>query len=169
MKEPLLLLVKPFIIPVTELTHWGRVTHICVSKLIIIGSDNGLSPSWRQAIIWTNAGILLIGPLGTNFSEILIEIYKFSFKRTHLKMSSGKWRPSCLSLNVLRKGEVPNPEKSFHQIETNQIKYVTFNTIQSGAIMMRTNMTQYCIHHCSSRGVIQIKSVIPQKTPHSLS
>ena len=56
------------------LTHWGRVTHICVSKLIIIGSDNGFAPTRRQAIIWTNAGILLIGPLGTNFSEILIEI-----------------------------------------------------------------------------------------------
>ena len=45
------------------LTHWGRVTHICVSKLIIIGSDNGLSPGRRQAIIWTNAEILSIGPL----------------------------------------------------------------------------------------------------------
>ena len=45
----------------TCLTHWGRVTHICVSKLTIIGSDNGLSPGRRQAIIWTNAGILLIG------------------------------------------------------------------------------------------------------------
>ena len=56
------------------LTHWGRVTHICVNKLTIIGSDNGLSPGRRQAIIWTNAGILLTGPLGTNFSEILIEI-----------------------------------------------------------------------------------------------
>ena len=56
------------------LTHWGRVTHICVSKLNIIGSDNGLSPGRRQAIIWTNDGILLIAPLGTNFSEILIEI-----------------------------------------------------------------------------------------------
>ena len=55
----------------TILTHWGRVTHICVSKLTIIDSDNGLSPGRRQAIIWTNAGILLIGPLGTNFSEIL--------------------------------------------------------------------------------------------------
>ena len=43
------------------LTHWIRVTHICVSKIIIIGSDNGLSPGWRQAIIWPNAGILLIG------------------------------------------------------------------------------------------------------------
>ena len=54
------------------LTHWGRVTHICVSNLAIIGSDNGLSPGRYQAIIWTNAGILSIGPLGTNFSDILI-------------------------------------------------------------------------------------------------
>ena len=53
------------------LTHWGQVTHICVNKLTIIGSDNGLPPGRRQAIIWTNAGILLIGPLGTNFSRNL--------------------------------------------------------------------------------------------------
>ena len=59
---------------VTSLTHRGRVTHICVNKLTIIGSDNGLWPGRRQAIIWTNAGILLIVPLGTNFSEILIDI-----------------------------------------------------------------------------------------------
>ena len=50
------------------LTHWGRVTHIRVSNLTIIGSDNVLSPDLRQAIIWTNAGILLIQTLGTNFS-----------------------------------------------------------------------------------------------------
>ena len=73
-----------------DLTHWGRVTHICVSKIIIIGSDNGLSPNRRQAIIWTNAGILLIGPLGTNFSEILIET--FSYKKMRLKTLSAKWR-----------------------------------------------------------------------------
>ena len=83
------------------LTHWGRVTHICVSKLTIIGSDNGLSPGRHQAIIRTNAGILLIGTLGTNFSEILSEIHTFSFKKMHLKMSSGRWRPFCLGLNVL--------------------------------------------------------------------
>ena len=52
-----------------QLTHWGRVTHICVSKLTIIGSDIRLSPDWHQAIIWTNAWILLIWPLGTNFGE----------------------------------------------------------------------------------------------------
>ena len=85
------------------LTHWGRVTHICVSKLTIIGSDNGLSPGRHQAIIWTNAGILLIRTLGTNFSEILLicEILAFSFKKMHLKLSSAKWRPFCHSFNVL--------------------------------------------------------------------
>ena len=50
------------------LTRLGRVTHICVSKLNFNGSDNGVSPGRRKAIIWTNAGILLIGPLGTNFN-----------------------------------------------------------------------------------------------------
>ena len=83
------------------LTHWGRAMHICVSKLTIIGSDNGMSPGRRQAIIWTNAGILLIGTLGTNFSEILSEIHTFSFKNIRLNTSSAKWRPFCLSLNEL--------------------------------------------------------------------
>ena len=54
------------------LTHWDWVTYICVKKLNIIGSDNGLPPGGRQAIIWTNAGILLIGLLGTNFCQISI-------------------------------------------------------------------------------------------------
>ena len=79
----------------------GRVMQLCVSKLTIIGSDNGLSPGQCQAIIWSNAGILLIGPLGTNFSEISIEIHIFSFNKMHSKMLSAKWRPFCLDLNVL--------------------------------------------------------------------
>ena len=70
---------QPFCLCLSVLTHWGR----------------------RQAIIWTNAGILLIGPLGTNSSEILIGIRTFWFKKMRLKMSSGKWRPSCLGFNVL--------------------------------------------------------------------
>ena len=77
------------------------MTHICVSKRTIIGSDNGLSPGRRQAIIWTNAGILLIRTLGTKFSEILIKIITFSLKKMHLKVSPAKRRPFCLSLNVL--------------------------------------------------------------------
>ena len=57
------------------LTHWG------FGNLIIIGSDNDLLPGRRQTIIWTNAWILLIGTLGTNFSEMLIEILAFSLKK----------------------------------------------------------------------------------------
>ena len=70
-------------------------------SLAIIGSDNCLSPDRRQAIIWTNSGILLIIPFEINFIEILIEIYTFLFMKMHLKMSSGKWRPFCRSPNVL--------------------------------------------------------------------
>ena len=88
-----------------SLTHWGWMMHICVSKLPNIGSDNGLSLGRCQTIIWTNAGILLIGPLWTNFSEILIEIPAFSFKKMRLKVSA-KWRPFCLSLNVLTRGHL---------------------------------------------------------------
>ena len=83
------------------LTHWGRETHICVGDPIIIGSDNGLSPDRRQAINLTNDIILLIVPLRTNFSEIVIEVQTFSFNIMRSKVSSAKWRPFCLGLNVL--------------------------------------------------------------------
>ena len=66
--------------------------HICISKLAIIGSDNGLSPAQRQDIIWTHAGILSTEPLGINFSEIFIQQNAFE---------SVVWRPFCLGLNVL--------------------------------------------------------------------
>ena len=84
-----------------KLTHWGRVTHICFGKLTIIGSDNGLSPERRQAIIWTNAGILLIGPLETNFSEIFFAIKTFSLKKIRFNMSSAKCCSFRLGPNVL--------------------------------------------------------------------
>ena len=84
-----------------KLTHRGRVMHICVSKQTTIGLDNGLAPGRRQVIIWTNARILLIAPLETNFNEILIKILTFSFKKMHLKVSSAKWRSFRLGLNVL--------------------------------------------------------------------
>ena len=60
--------------------------HICVTRLTIIGSENDMLPAQRQAIIWTNAEILLIGSLGINFNEILIEIETLSFKKIHLKI-----------------------------------------------------------------------------------
>ena len=77
-----------------------QVKHLCISKLTIIGSDNGLSPSQRQANIWTNAGISLIWTLGSNFSEILTKIRTYSFKKMHLKMSSVEWQQICCGLIV---------------------------------------------------------------------
>ena len=53
---------------------------VCIAEhcqLIVIGSDNDLSPGRRQAIILTNAGILLIGTLGTNFNEIVMKFIHF--------------------------------------------------------------------------------------------
>ena len=68
----------------------------------IIVSDNGLSPSRRQAIIWINAWISLIEPLGANFSEVVIEIHIFSFKnafeRVVWKMAVILSRPECVNL-----------------------------------------------------------------------
>ena len=77
------------------ITHWGRVTYLCVSNISIINSDNGLSLGRRHVIIWTNAIILLMQNLGTNVSEILSEI-----KKIHLEMFE-KWRQFCLGINVL--------------------------------------------------------------------
>ena len=90
-----------FLVSWPYLTHWGRVTHICVNKLIIIGSDNGLSPGRRQAIIWTNAEILLIGPEGTKFSEILNEIHIYhsrnAFENVVWKMVAILSRRQCVN------------------------------------------------------------------------
>ena len=62
---------------------------------VSIGSDNGLSPIQPQAIIYTYVGSLSIGPLGTNFNEIVIKIQNFSFMKMHLKISSAIRRPFC--------------------------------------------------------------------------
>ena len=59
--------------------------HIIVGKLTIIGSENDLSPRQLQVIIWTSAGILLIVPIGTTFSEIAIEIHTFPFIRARVE------------------------------------------------------------------------------------
>ena len=81
------------------------MTHICVGNLTIICSDNGLSPSRRQAIIWTIAGILLIGLVGTIFSEILIECIYFhkenAFEKVVCKMTAILSRLQCVNADVL--------------------------------------------------------------------
>ena len=83
------------------------MTHASVCNLTIIGSDKFLSPGRHQAIILTNAGILLIGPLEQSFSKMLIGIHTFSFKKMHLKITSAKWQPFCPGLNMSMKWPIP--------------------------------------------------------------
>ena len=82
-----------------RLTHWGRVTHICVSKITIIESHNGMSPGRRKAIIGTNDGILVIGI--SNFGEIFSKIHIFSFKNAFenvvCEMAVILSRPQCVN------------------------------------------------------------------------
>ena len=95
------------------------MTHICVGKLTIIDSDNGLSPERRQAIIWTNAGILLIGPQGTNSSQIVIEIQTFSFCEMASILSRPQWVKKnstwCVDIIVMI---FKSDSKSFDFIDT---------------------------------------------------
>ena len=104
------------------------MTHTGVSILTIIGSDNGLSPGRHQAIIWTNDGILLIGPVGTNFSENRSKIHTFSFKKMHLKTSSAKWRPFCLGLDVLRNLEGMDNKHGHTTITDNKVQNMCLDT-----------------------------------------
>ena len=101
-----------FVVDKNILAHWGPVTHIYVSNPIIIGSDSCLAP----AIIWPNAVILSIGgQLGTNLSEILIEIPTFLFTKMRLKVLSEKWRPFCHGINIAYQASNPScklPSKS---------------------------------------------------------
>ena len=70
------------------------VIHICVSELFSIGSGYGVSPDQCQAITWTNADLLSIGPFGTNLNEIRLKIHApFHSRKWIFKMSSAKWRP----------------------------------------------------------------------------
>ena len=111
-----LCMVRPSAFPWTWILE--RLRQVCsylglFSHILMVGWPVWLAPSAvpcrHQAIIWTSAGILLITPLGTKFSEILIKIHTFLFRKMHLKMLSGKWRPFCLRLNVLRPSHAHEP------------------------------------------------------------
>ena len=91
----------------------GEYSNPCLICITHLPPDNGLSPIWRQAIIQTNARILSIGLLGTNFSEILIKIQNFSFTKMHLKISSAKWRPFC-----------PRGDELSHRYILHQMDYI---------------------------------------------
>ena len=82
-------------------THRSWVTYICVGNLTTIGSDKGLSPGQRQAITWTNVGILLIGPPR---NKLQWNVYRNSYiftQENSFEIVVCKWRPFCLGLNVL--------------------------------------------------------------------
>ena len=84
------------------MTLWiglGRITIYFIVEPIVIKWSVGSPSITRQAIIWNN--VLSIGPLGTNISEILIEILTF-FQDVRLEVPSVRWRPICLGLDVLR-------------------------------------------------------------------
>ena len=79
------------------LTHWGRVMHICVSKLTITGPDNGLSaPSHYLNQYWNIVNSNLRNKLQWNFNR---KPY-ISFRKVHFNMTSAKWPPCCRGLNV---------------------------------------------------------------------
>ena len=117
---------------------------ICVSKLTIVGSDNGLSPDRRQAIIGSNSGRLLIWTLGKNFREILFEIHTYPFKKMYLKLSLSKWRLFRFSLNVLKLGftETSRYHRNWHnakltlrthfiEIQSNTIAVINENIVEN--------------------------------------
>ena len=81
-------------------TNWGRVTHIYVSELIIIGSVYSLAPERRQAIIWTNVRNIIDWNL-RNKLQWNLERNSYILIKMHLKTSSAKWRPFCLGLSTL--------------------------------------------------------------------
>ena len=83
------------------LTHWGRVTHICVSELTIIGSDNGLSPGRSQAIICICCGDIvnwsLRNKLQWNFNRNSnIFIQENALEHVVCEMASILSRPQCV-------------------------------------------------------------------------
>ena len=87
------------------LTHWGRVTHICVGDLTIIGSDNGLTPGQHQSTIWTNAGILLIRTLGNLKRNSYTPIKENAFENVVWKMAAILSRPQCVNwINSMYEG-----------------------------------------------------------------
>ena len=136
------------------------MTHICVGELTIIVSDNGLSPGWRQSIIWSNAEILLIGSYQTNFSEILIAFLTFLFTKMSFKVSSAKWRAFCLGLNVLNGSllsYIMTEAFSFIERQIENLNTIYSNTEQFSSNITSTHLTwlfdetnaatKYCYAH----------------------
>ena len=118
----------------------------------IIGSENDLSPVRCQAFVWTNDRSLSIGSLGTNFSEILIKITTISFREMRLKMSSAKWQPFCLSLNVVYIAFMsypPGPGDIYHRDWHIRTTHFNFTTIAPCTKVLAKSRVIWNVHHVS--------------------
>ena len=84
------------------LTHWGRVRHICVSKITIIGSDNGLSPpSHYLNQCWDIVNLTLKNKLQWNIHwHSYISIQENAFENVVCEMSAILSRPQCVNTLV---------------------------------------------------------------------
>ena len=88
------------------LTNWGRVTHICVDNLTVIGSENGLSPGRRQASIWNQCWNIVNWTLGNKLqwkfnqnSNIFIQ--ENVFENVVCEMAFILSRPQCVKQTML--------------------------------------------------------------------
>ena len=115
-----------------------------------IVSNNGLSLERCQAIIWTNVSILPIGPLGTSFNEILIEMQSFSLNKLFWKILSAKCQPFCFGLIVLRKknfGEWDNPWLTHNQ-KWLKIKVTEFAKVWPHDDVIQWKKIFHILAHC---------------------
>ena len=120
---------------------------MCVSKLTIVGWDNGLSPGWREAIIWTNAGILLIRRLGTNCDEIWIIFFIFfSFIRENAFENDRK----LAAIFVLPSVHIENYETLSMNVQTWHHLIYVYHWIHDCIANGKTRVTCSCILHIYS-------------------
>ena len=82
------------------MSHSGRLTHICVSKLTLIGSDKAWHLVGTKPLSELMLGYCWLDPQEQNSAKFNQNSY-IIIKKIHLKMSSWYWWPFCLGLNVI--------------------------------------------------------------------
>ena len=80
------------------LTHWRQVTHICISRLTIIGSDNGLSPSHYLNQCWNIVNLTPRNKLQWNIDwNSYISIQENGFEMVVCVMAAILSWPQCVN------------------------------------------------------------------------
>ena len=140
-------------ITIFPLTHWGRVTHICLSKLTIIDSDNGLSPSRRQAIVWTSDGILLIYPHWNANQNSYILIQENAIENIVRKMAAILSRPQCVKhlelVGVNDWNDSLYNGRSRDKTQVQPTNYISMNKISKFVyVLAHRKMPETSLTHC---------------------